>query len=80
MGRKLVSQEELADIINSALKSSGLADGDCRECHVSGFFQLVEPEADGCNWELPSFSGPTECAAAVMAVVYPFRAAYNLKD
>lgn len=80
MSRKLVSQVELLDIINSALKSSDLADGDCRECHVSGFYQLVEPDADGCNWELPSYSGPKECVAAVMAVVIPLRTKYNLKD
>lgn len=80
MSRKLVSQEELTSIINSALKSSAFADGDCRKCHVSGFYRLIEPEADGCNWELPNYSGPKEYADTVVAVVAPFRSLYNLKD
>lgn len=80
MNRKLVSQDELAKVINSALQSSDLADGDCRECHVRGFYRLAEPQADGCNWELPSYSGPQECEAAVMAVVASIRNQYNLED
>lgn len=80
MSRKLVSQSELADVINSALKDSDLLDGDCRECHVRGFYQLVEPDADGCNWDLPSYSGPRECAGVVNTIVASFRNQYNVKD
>lgn len=80
MSRTLVTQDELANIINSALKSSDLLDGDCRQCHVRGFYRLVEPDGEGCNWELPSYSGPKECAGVVMAIVAPFRKQYNIKD
>ncbi len=80
MSRKLVSQDELANIINFALKSSDLLGGDCQHSHVRGFYRLVEPDEEGCNWELPIYSGPRECADVVMAIVAPLRRQYNLKD
>ena len=80
MNRKLVSQDELANVINSALKTSDLLDGDCQRCQVHGFYRLAERDEDGCNWELPSYSGPKECSEVVMAIVAPLRKHYNLKD
>jgi Integrase core domain len=57
MTRMLVSQDELVSIINTALKSSDLLDGDCRQCYVRGFYRLAEPDEEGCNWELHHYSG-----------------------
>lgn len=80
MNRRIVSHEELVIVINTVLKSSNLADGDCQECHVNGLNRLVEPDENGCNWELSNFSGPRECSGAVVAVVNTLRLAYNLNE
>ena len=78
MARKVVSEQQLISFINDALKSSDSLGGDCRGCSVHGVYRLVEPDAEGCNWDLGHFSGPNECRGAVAAVVRPIRVAYSL--
>ena len=80
MTRKLVSVAELISILNDRIKRSDLLDGDCSECYISGFYRLAEPDADGCNWDLPSYTGPLECAGVIAAVIRPIRVLYNLSE
>lgn len=80
MARKRVSEHQLVSVINDALKSSDLLGGDCRGCSVRGVYRLVEPDAEGCNWDLGHYSGPRECGGAMATVIRPLRAGYNLTD
>jgi hypothetical protein len=78
MPRKLVTDSELVEIINSALSQQEECDG----CRVKGLMKSEEDET-GCNWSDPylNCSGtPAEvCLPVANHVIGKIRQEYNLK-
>jgi hypothetical protein len=80
MDRKLVTREELLAILNEELKKR---EGMENYSFTSVGYELVEPDAEGCNWSTPVLRGsgvPLEpCIPIARRVVEEARKKYNLK-
>jgi hypothetical protein len=79
MGRTLASASEIRRLVQARIYASTEMDGKCRECHANQIERRA-PDANGCNWDLHSFNGPSTCAAVVTAIVADLQRQYNLTD
>lgn len=80
MNRKIVSPQQLHDIIQGWIKESGdHLDGDCKGCHAPAPVELQEPE-DGCNWVPSGYvrNCPVPCHSFLNSLIVKARARFNV--
>ncbi|WHI46580.1 hypothetical protein [Microbulbifer sp. VAAF005] len=75
--KKVISTTELQDLIQKWISSGAELDGDCKAVEI-GEPQWHEPDGQGNNWDVPSFSGDAACEGLVASIINKFKEDYNV--
>ncbi len=79
MIKKVVSTDQLKDMIQERIKNSEELDGDCREVIVNSVY-WHEPDEAGSNWDVHSLRNAAGCEDLINFIISEFKENYNVEE